>query len=122
MSPHLHYEIVRIQQSEIAAHTHRAHHAADLRATAGRSRRPINSRVGKALVAVGVSLAGMAAVAVSGAFASQPPAPTGGHISASQLSRDISALQANGYTPYRCTGNGTLMRNSRTGQFKLVSW
>lgn len=122
MSPYLHYEIVRVQQNEIAARTLRAHHAIDLRATAGRPRHPINSRVGKALVAVGVSLAAMATVTVTGAFASQRPVPTTGHISASQLNRDIGGLEANGYTPYRCTRNGTLMRNSRTGQFMLVTW
>ena len=119
MSPHLHYEIVRVQQNEIAARTLHAHHTAELGVTAGRSRRSVPSRVGKAVVAIGVCLA---ATTVSGALASPRPVRTGGHISASQLSRDIRALEANGYTPYQCTRNGTLMRNSRSGQFKLVSW
>ena len=119
MSPHLHYEIARVRQNEIAARTLHAHHATELRATAGRPRRPVTLRVGKAVVAVGVCLA---ATTVSGAFASPRLARTGGHISASQLSRDVRALEAKGYTPYQCTRKGTLMRNSGTGRFELVSW
>ena len=119
MSPHLHYEIARVRQNEIAARTLHAHHATEVRATAGRSRRSVTSRVGRAVVAVGVCLA---ATTVSGAFASPRLARTGAHIPASQLSRDIRALEAKGYAPYQCTRKGTLMRNSRTGQFTLVSW
>lgn len=118
MSPHLHYEIARVRQNEIAARTLHAHHTTELRATAGR---PATSRVGRAVAAVGVCLAATAAVMVSGAFASQRPVRTGGHISASQTSRDIRALEAKGYTPYQCTPKGTLMRNSDTGRFELVS-
>ena len=121
MSPHLHYEIARVRQNEIAARTRHAHHATEVRATAGRSRRSVTSRVGRAVVAVGVCLA-LAATTVSGAFASPSLARTGAHIPASQLSRDIRALEAKGYAPYQCTRKGTLMRNSRTGRFELVSW
>ncbi|MGO9908004.1 MAG: hypothetical protein ACLP4R_15515 [Solirubrobacteraceae bacterium] len=117
MSPHLHYEIARVRQNEIAARTLHAHHTTELRATAGR--RTI-SRVGQAVAAVGACLAATAAVTVSGAFANQRPVRTGGHISASQMSRDIRALEAKGYTPYQCTPKGTLMRNSRTGRFELI--
>ncbi len=119
MSPHLHYEIARVGQNEIAARTLHAHHAFEQRATAGRSRRSVTSRVGKAVVAVGLCLA---TTTVSGAFASPRLARTGGRMSASQLSLDVHALEAKGYTPYQCTRKGTVMRNSRTGQFKLVSW
>ena len=83
MSPHLHYEIARVGQNEIAARTLHAHHALEQRATAGRSRRSVTSRVGKAVVAVGLCLA---TTTVSGAFASPRLARTGGRMSASQLS------------------------------------
>ena len=121
MSPHLHYEIARVRQNEIAARTRHAHHATEQRATAGRSRRSVTSHVAKAVVAVGVCLA-LAATTVSGALASPRPARTGAHIPASQLSQDLRALEAKGYTPYQCTRKGTLMRNSPTGQLKLVRW
>lgn len=119
MSPHLHYEIARVGQNEIAARTLHDHHALEQRATAGRSRRSVTSRVGMAVVAVGVCLA---TTTVSGAFASPRLARTGGRISASQLSLEVRALEAKGYTPYQCTRKGMLMRNSRTEQSKLVSW
>jgi hypothetical protein len=122
MSPHLHYEIARVRQNEIAGRTLHAHHAIEPRPTAGRSRRSVTSRVGQAVVAVGLGLAATAAMTVSGAFASPRLARSADHVSASQLSRDIHALEAKGYTPYQCMRKGTLMRNSRTGRFELVSW
>jgi hypothetical protein len=121
MSPHLHYEIARARQNEIAVRTLYAHHATELGATAGRSHRPTTSRAARAVAAVGVCLAATAAVTVTGAFASQGPGGTGGHISASQTSREIRALEAKGYTPYQCTPKGTLMRNRRTGRLELIS-
>jgi hypothetical protein len=122
MSPHLHYEIVRASQSEIAARTVHAHHANDLRATAHRSRRPLSSRVGKTVAAVGVCLAATGVVTVNGAFASQKTARTERHISAAQLSQNMHVLESEGYLPYQCTRKGTMMRNSRTGRLELVSW
>jgi len=122
MSPHLHYEIVRTGQSEIAAHTLHAHHANDLRATADRRHRPLTSRIGKAVAAVGVCVAATGVVTVNGAFANQKTGHTGRQVSAAHLSQNMHVLESEGYLPYQCTRKGTMMRNSRTGRFELVSW
>lgn len=57
MSPHLHYEIARARQNELAARALDAHHAIELRAATGRSRPSLISRVERAVVAVGATLA-----------------------------------------------------------------
>lgn len=106
MSPQLRYEMAYTRQHQPAAPTE-AHH----RATADLLRR---SRVGRAVVGLGVCLAATAAVTITGAQA---------HVTqASQMNRQIHAFEAKGYAPAACTRQGTLMRDSHTGRFVTVRY
>jgi hypothetical protein len=119
---HLHYEIARSRQQEIATRVSRAHLLEESGPAAVGTRRSVTSRVGRAAAAISICLATATAVTVSGAHASQRPSQAGSHISGSTLSREIRALETKGYAPYQCTAKGTLMRDSRTGRFALVRW
>lgn len=106
MSPQLQHEMAYTRQHQPAAPT-QAHRAAmtDL------LRR---SRVGRAVVGLGVCLAATAAVTVTGA--------QGQVTQASQMNRQIHAFEAKGYAPAACTRRGTLMRDSHTGRFVTVPY
>ncbi len=121
MSPHLNYEIARARQAEIAASVTRAHRLDEPRVPDGPGRRSIRSRLGHAAVAVGVCIAIATAVTVTGASATQRPAKAGGHLSVTQLNRQIRALEAKGYVPASCTTRGTLLRDAN-GQSKTINW
>lgn len=106
MSPQLQYEMGSTRQHQPAGST-KTHHTA----TTDLLRR---SRVGRAVVGVGVCLAALAAVTVTGAQ---------GHVTqASQMNRQIHAFEAKGYAPVACTHQGTLMRDSHTGRFVTVRY
>ncbi len=81
MSPHLHHEIARARQREIAASTVNAHHAREVRRTSGPRRRVIQ-HFGRAVAALGVCLAIPIAVTVDGALASPGSVKSGGRVSA----------------------------------------
>ena len=119
MSPHLHYEIVRARQQEIAASTVNAHHAREVRRTSGPHRRVVQ-HFGRAVAALGVCLAILIAVTVDGAMASPGSVKSGGRVSAHGYVGDIRALEANGYTPTACAVDGTLMRDFRTDRSVTV--
>jgi len=121
VSPHLHYQIARARQQEIAAGTTHARHAADASRSTTRPSRMARTRVARRLAALGTCLAATTAVTVGGAHASSSPVQAGGHISASQLAREIRALEAKGYVEWQCTSTGTLMRNSQ-GDFVKLDW
>jgi hypothetical protein len=121
MSPHLHYEIARTRQHELAIRTIHAHHRHDVDASTG-SRRPIDRRLGQAVVALGVCVAATTAVTMSGAHASPRPAKSGTRPSAAQVAREIGALEAKGYVQASCKLGGTLMLQSRTGRSVFVRW
>jgi hypothetical protein len=75
----------------------------------------------KAVAAASACLAITAAVATGGANATPKPASSG-HASASQLSREIRGLEAEGYVPWQCTTTGTRMYKSGTDRFVDVIW
>lgn len=119
MSPHLHHEIARARQREIAASTVAAHHAREVRRTSGPRRRVIQ-HFGRAVAALGVCLAIPIAVTVDGALASPGSVKSGGRVSAQKYAGEIRALEAKGYTPTACAVDGTLMRNFRSGRSVTV--
>jgi hypothetical protein len=119
MSPHLHHEIVRARQREIAASTVNAHHAREVRLTSGPHKRIIQ-HFARAVAALGVCLAIPIAVTVDGALASPGSVKFGDRVSAQKYAGEIRALEANGYAPTGCSVGGTLMRNFRTGRSVTV--
>lgn len=119
MSPHLHHEIARARQQEIAARTARAHHAHEMPGTDDQ-RRPVRRRFGRAVAALSVCLGVATAATVGGAYANLAPVKTGGRVSAQQYAGEIRALEAKGYVPTSCTIGGTLMHNYRTGRSVTV--
>jgi hypothetical protein len=121
MSQHLNTEIVRLQQQEIAARVRHAHHVQDLPTTASGPRRSVRSRVLKAAAAVSACL-GIAAAVTTGGASATPKRASGDHASASQVSRVVRGLEAEGYTPWQCTTNGTRMHASGTNRFVDVVW
>ncbi len=56
MSPHLHYEIARARQQEIAASTIRQQHAREMQGIAG-PRVPVTQRISQAFAALGTGVA-----------------------------------------------------------------
>jgi hypothetical protein len=119
MSAHLHYEIARARQQEIAARTIHAHHAPEMHGTWSR-RRQSRQRFGRAIAALSGCLAVTIAVTVGGAHANPSSVKSGGRVSAQQYAGEIRALEAKGYVPASCTIGGTLMRNYRTGRSVTV--
>jgi hypothetical protein len=117
MSPKLHIPLVRSRQDETVASTHDAD---DPRAAAGGAPRTARYRVGQGVVTLGVGLA-VAIATVNGIHPSPHAAKAGGHLSASVLASDIRTQEAEGYTAWRCTPQGTLLRDSK-GQFHTISW
>jgi hypothetical protein len=120
MYSHLYTQMIRPEQEQIAA---RAidRHVQDVRAVAA-SRRGGVRRAGKAIAVFGVCVAAIIGVAVSDASARQPGAQQRIHVSAQQLQRETSALEAVGFVPTSCEVGGTLMTNARTNQSLLLPW
>jgi hypothetical protein len=119
MTSHLHHEIARARQQEIAARAIHAHDEPDRRGT-GNPRRPIRRRFAQAGAALSV-LAVVTAAAVTGADAN-PRHVQSGRVTAQQLAREIGALERKGYQQASCTVGGTLMTNYKTGQSVTVEW
>ena len=119
MSPHLHYEIARSRQQEIAARAIRAHHAFEVSGNGGRRHR-LARRLSRAVAAFSVCVAVPVAVTAVGARANPSSIRDGGRVSASQYLSGIRALEAKGYVPASCTVSGTLMRDYRTGRSVTV--
>jgi hypothetical protein len=119
VSPHLHYEIARVRQQEIAASVLDAHRRHNVRGT-DNPRRPVRQHFGQVASAVAVCVAATIAVTTGGAPANPRTVKASGHVSAQQFAREIRALEAKGYLPASCTIGGTLMRNYRTGQLVTV--
>jgi hypothetical protein len=117
-----HYEIARGRQREIAARTIHPHRVNELRAGAYHTRHSARARVRQAVAALVVCLAVTTTATVSGACAGPGAAQANARISASQLNREIRALEARGYVQWQCTTRGTLMRNPRTGRSITVKW
>jgi len=121
MAPQLHYLIARARQQEIATRAIHARHCRDTRGTE-KPRRPVRHRLLQAIATLGVGLAAVVAVTVSGAYANPHPTKAGRHISAQQFAREIHALETKGYQQASCAVRGMLMRNDRTGQSLTVAW
>jgi hypothetical protein len=117
-----HYEIARGHQHEIAARTIDPDGVNELRATTDRTRHSARARVRQAVAVLGVCLAVATTATVSGACAGPFAAQANARVSASQLNREIRALEARGYVQWQCTTRGTLMRNPRTGRSITVRW
>ena len=120
----LHAQTIRMQQEEIAARAVRRPNIQDVRVAASRSGW-IRRRAGKTAAAFGVCLAAIAGVAVSDASARasrQSAPPQRIHLSAMQLQRETTALQAVGFVATSCELGGTRMTNYSTGQSLLLPW
>ena len=120
MYSHLYTQMIRPEQEQIAARVS-DRHVQDVRAVAV-SRRGGFRRAGKASAVFGVCAAAITGVAVSDASARQPSAQQRIHVSAQQLQRETSALEAVGFVPTSCEVGGTLMTNDRTNQSLLLPW
>lgn len=120
MYSHLYTQMIRPEQEQIAARAIDRHvqHAR----TVAASRRGGVRRAGKAIAVFGVCVAAITGVAVSDASARQPGAQPRIHVSAQQLQRETSALEAVGFVPTSCEVGGTLMTNARTNQSLLLPW
>ncbi|MGO9906196.1 MAG: hypothetical protein ACLPY3_10820 [Solirubrobacteraceae bacterium] len=114
-------EMIHTRQEEIPARTIDPHEVQDVRADAPRSGR-IPRRAGRAIAAVAVCVAATTVVAISDASANPQSAEHSSHVSASQLEREMRALQARGFVASSCEVGGTLMTNYRTNQSVLLSW
>jgi len=119
MCSHLYTQMIRPEQKQIAA---RAidRHVQDVRAVAA-SRRGGVRRAGKAIAVFGVCVAAITGVAVSDA-SGQSRAQKRIHVSAQELQRETSALEAVGFVPTSCEVGGTRMTNDRTNQSLLLPW
>jgi hypothetical protein len=125
MSPHLHYQIARARQQEIASRASDSYRTDATRRTVNRQR-SVKYRLAQAAAALVVcATAGTAgtAVAVSDAQPHQRPSKQQTvHVSPQQLAKEIRTFEAKGYVPTSCTVSGTLMRNYSTGQSVTVNW
>jgi hypothetical protein len=120
MSSHLHVEMIRAREHEIAAGAVHAHHRYELPATAGRTRRTTRSRVRQALAGAvataALCLALTTALASSAAHASRPSAQ------ARPATASMRKLESQGYVERSCTTKGILMINRRTGRVTTVAY
>jgi hypothetical protein len=121
MSPHLHYEIARARQNEIAARATQVQHIREAHPIIGRSGRSVQRRVGSLAAAVGVCIAATTAVTMNVAGATPGQMKAGG-VSAKQLAQETRALERHGFVPTSCTVRGTRFRNYATGQSLTLSW
>ena len=121
MSSHLHHEIARARQDELASRMVHAHHLDDAPAPAS-PRRAVRRRLRRTVAALSVCLAAATAVTVTGADANPHGAKAASHVSAQRFASETSALRAKGYVPEYCTVAGMLMHSYHTRQFALVKW
>ena len=121
MYSHLYTQMTRLEQEQIAA---RAidRQVQDVRGVAASRSGGVRRRAGKAIAVFGVCVAAITGVAVSGASARQSGAQQRIHVSAEQLQRETSALEAVGFVPTSCEVGGTRMTNDRTNQSLLLPW
>lgn len=119
MYSHLYTQMIRPEQEQIAARAINRH-VQDVPAGAA-SRRGGVRRAGNAIAVFGVCVAAITGVAVSNANG-QSRAQQRIHVSAQQLQREMSALEAVGFAPTSCEVGGTLMTNDRTNQSLLLPW
>ena len=123
MSSHLHHEIARARQDELADRMVHAHHRDDA-ATPNPSspRRAVRRRLRRTAAALSVCFAAATAVTVTGADANPHPAKSASHVAAKRFASETTALRAKGYVPESCTVAGMLMRNYHTRRVALVKW
>jgi hypothetical protein len=123
MSSHLHREIARARQDELAYRTVHAHHRHDAATPNPASpRRAVRRRLRRTAAALSLCLAAATAVTVTGADANPHAAKAPSHASAQRFASETTALRAKGYVPEYCTVAGMLMRSYHTRQFALVKW
>jgi hypothetical protein len=122
MSTHLHAEIIRARQQEIADRSIHAHDLQDVRLSAGRRIPRIRHRVGRTMVAVGVCAAATTLVTVGGANGNPRPVQPQRHVSARQLADDLRKWEAKDFVPTQCTDGGTKLVNFMSHRSAFVSW
>jgi hypothetical protein len=122
MSTHLHYEIVRARQREIAARATQVQHIREADATVVRCARSVQRRVTRLAAAVGVCIAATTAATMNVAGATPHPVKAGGPVSAKQLAQETRALERRGFVPTSCTVDGTRFVNYATGQSLTLGW
>jgi hypothetical protein len=118
MSPHLHYEIARVRQEEIAARAMHSHHIQDAPGVASRRR---GQRVRTAIAALGVCVAATTAVAVGNASAHSPAPEQRRQVSAAQLQRELNALKTVGFVASSCQVGRMRLTNYGTNQSVFLS-
>jgi hypothetical protein len=122
MSPHLHYQIARARQQEIASRASDSYRSHATRRTVNRQR-GVKHRLAQVAAALVVCATAGTAVAFSDAHPHQRPIKQQTvHVSPKQLANEIRTFEAKGYVPTSCTVSGTLMRNYSTGQSVTVNW
>jgi hypothetical protein len=119
MPPHLHYEIVRLRQEEIAARAIESQRVQGVRAVAGR-RSGWGAR--RAIAALGVCAAASSFVAIDNASAHPRAAEQQpGRVSGAQLQHELNALKTVGFVATSCEVGGMRLTNYSTGQSVLLS-
>jgi hypothetical protein len=118
MSPHLHYEIVRLRQEEIAARAIESQRVQGVRVVAGR-RSGWSAR--RAIAALGVCTAASSFVAINNASAHPRAAEQPGRVSGAQLQHELNALKTVGFVATSCEVGGMRLTNYSTGQSVLLS-
>ena len=122
MSPHLHYQIARARQQEIATRAINSHRSRAGKPTVNRHRSIVH-RLAQVVAVLAVCVVATAVVAGGYAHSNQRPLKQrAGRVSAQQLAGQIRTLEAKGFVPTSCTVGGTLMRNYSTGQSVTVKW
>lgn len=123
MSSHLHHEIARARQDELASRMVHAHHRDEAPPlTPATPPRTVRRRLRRTVAALSVCLAAATAVTVTGADANPHPAKSASHVAAKRFASETRALRAKGYVPESCTVAGMLMRSYHTRQIALVKW
>jgi hypothetical protein len=120
MYPQLYTQMIRTEQEQLADGAV-DRHVQDVRAVAASSRGGIR-RAGNAIAVFGVCVAAITGAAVSDASARQSGEQQRIHVSAQELQRETSALEAVGFVPTSCEVGGTRMTNDRTNQSLLLPW
>jgi hypothetical protein len=118
MSPHLHYEIARVRQEEIAARAIQSHRVQGVRAAAGR-RSGRSAR--RAIAALGVCVAASSVVAMSNASAHPRAVEQPSHVSGAQLQHELNALKTVGFVATSCEVGGMRLTNYGTNQSVFLS-
>jgi hypothetical protein len=122
MSPHLHHQIARGRQQEIASRASDSYRSHATRRPVNRQR-SVKHRLAQVAAALVVCTTAGTAVAVGDAHPHQRPIKQQTiHVSPQQLAKEIRTFEAKGYVPTSCTVSGTLMRNYGTGRSVTVAW